>query len=44
MRQRRAGLNQDTLPDQLDEFEMWTQRLEFRRRHGLQQMITHRRD
>ena len=39
MRQRRAGFNQDSFPDQFDEFEMRAQRLEFCRRQGLQQLI-----
>ncbi len=39
MRQRRAGFNKDSFPDQLAELEMRTQRIEFRRRQSLQQMI-----
>jgi hypothetical protein len=39
MRQPGAGINQDRFPVQLHEFEMRTQRLEFSRGQGLQQMI-----
>jgi hypothetical protein len=39
VRQRRAYFNQDSFPDQLDGFELRTQRLEFCRAQRLQQMI-----
>jgi hypothetical protein len=39
MRQRAACFNQDSFPYQLDDFEVWTQRLEIGRGQGLQQMI-----
>jgi hypothetical protein len=34
-----TGFNQDSFPDQFDEFETGAQRLDFRRWQGLQQMI-----
>jgi hypothetical protein len=39
MRQRAAGFNQDSFPDQLDDLEMRTKRLELCCRQGTQQMI-----
>jgi len=39
MRQPGAGFNQDSFPVELYKFEMRTQRLEFCRGQGLQQMI-----
>ena len=39
MRQRAAGFNQDSFPDQLDGLEMRTKRLELCCRQGTRQMI-----
>lgn len=39
MCQRRAGFDKDSFPDQIDAFEIRTQRLEIHRGHGLQQLI-----
>jgi hypothetical protein len=36
MRQRRTGFEQDSFPDQFDDFEMRTERVEFRRGQGSQ--------